>query len=114
MKKRIVAMVLALALSLSMTAYAAETRTVPITPTLSFSGTTAHCSVTVIQSGKEIDVTLTLYRELSRIASWSGSGENVVTVRGSAAVKDGLEYRLVATGTIDGTPFTSVEIVGTC
>lgn len=114
MRKRIVALTLIFMLLLSLTSFAAgPSRNITI-PSLSFSGTTANCSVSVRDPGSSITVTLTLYRGWSTIASWSGSGENSVRVSGSAAVKDGLEYRLVATGTINGVPFTSAEIVGVC
>ena len=115
MRKRVFALTLILVFLLSMTAYAAEPKNIaPIYPSLSFSGTTANCSVSVTEAGADISVTLTLYRGWSVIGSWSGSGEDYVKVSGSAAVKDGLEYRLVATGTIDGVAFTSAEVVGTC
>lgn len=115
MIKRIIAIVLILALALSMTAYAAEPRAgTNVRPTLSFSGTTANCNARIIDAGSEINATLTLYRGWSIIASWSGSGTSVVNISGTAGVKDGLEYRLVVSGTVDGVPFTSVEVVGTC
>ena len=113
MYKRIIAMTLALLLLFSMSVFAAEQRlTVPV-PSLSFSGTTAYCSVRVSDSSSDINVTLTLYRGWSTIASWSGYGRHEVYVSGTAAVKDGLEYRLVASGTIDGFPF-SREVTGIC
>lgn len=114
MRKRVLALTLIFALLFSMSVFAAETRDVRVIPTLSFSGTTANCGVSVSHPGSDINVTLTLYRGWSTIASWSGSGEDYVRVSGSAAVKDGLEYRLVATGTIDGVAFTSAAVVGTC
>ena len=114
MRKRVLALALIFALLLSMTAFAAEPRVGVATPALQFSGTTAYCSVAVSDPGADINVTLTLYRGWSTIASWSGSGTSYVRVSGSAAVKDGLEYRLVATGTIDGVAFTSAAVVGTC
>ena len=114
MRRRIIALTLVFLLVLSMAVYAAEPRLVRVTPSLSFSGTTANCSVSVNEYGSDISVTLTLYRGWSVIASWSGSGEDYVRVSGSAAVKDGLEYKLVATGTANGVAFTSVEVWGTC
>lgn len=115
MRKRILALALIFALLLSMTAFAAETRVIsPVSPSLSFSGTTANCSVTVSEAGADIDVTLTLYRGWSVIGSWSDSGRHSVSISESCGVTKGLEYRLVATGTIDGVAFTSAEVVGTC
>lgn len=114
MRKRVLSLALIFVLVFSMSVYAAEPRSNGATPVLRFSGTTANCSVTVSEYGADINVTLTLYRGWSTIASWSGSGTHSVNVSGSAAVKDGLEYRLVATGTIDGVAFTSAAVVGTC
>ena len=113
MKKRVVAMVLVLLFALSMTAYAAESRASGYTPNLTFDGTTANCKVLISEPGAEIEVTLTLYRTLSRIGSWSASGTSYVVINEECEVKNGLEYRLVATGTIDGIPF-SKEVAGTC
>ena len=114
MYKRIIALTVAFLLLLSMSAFAAEQRLTVPAPNLSFSGTTAYCNVSVSDYGSDINVTLTLYRGWSTIASWSGSGRHEVYVSGTAAVKDGLEYKLVASGTIDGVAFTSVEVWGPC
>ena len=115
MCKRVIALTLIIAFILTISAFAVEPKNyTSVMPSLSFSGTTANCSVNVTNAGADITVTLTLYRGWSTIASWSGSGENYVRVIGSAAVKDGLEYRLVATGTINGVPFTSAEVIGVC
>ena len=67
----------------------------------------------VVKEGECPGRPLTLYRGRFVIDSWSGNGTHSVTVRGSAAVRGGLEYRLVDTGIIDDVPFTSTEIVGT-
>ena len=114
MRKRVLVLTLIFALLLSMSVFAAESRIDKYIPTLSFSGTTANCSVSVKEYGADIDVTLTLYRGWSVIGSWSGSGTGYVRVSGSCGVTSGLEYRLVATGTINGVAFTSAETVGTC
>lgn len=113
MKKRVTAMVLVPLFALSMTAYAAESRANKVIPSLTFDGTTANCEVLISDPGAEIEVTLTLYRTLSRIGSWSASGTSYVVINEECEVKNGLEYRLVATGTIDGVDF-SEEVTGTC
>lgn len=114
MKKRIVALMLIIAFVFSMSAYAAEPRIVSITPTLKFSGTTANCSAVVMALDKHLEVTMTLYRALSVIEQWTAEGDGYVSLSGSAAVKKGLEYRLVVSGTINGVPFTGQELVRTC
>lgn len=114
MKKRIIAICVVLLLALSMTAYAVEQRGTSIRPELSFNGTTAVCSATIISNGDEITATLTLYRGQSRIGTWSGSGRNILSIEGQCEVKEGLEYRLELSGSIDGTSFDSVSVTGTC
>lgn len=69
--------------------------------------------VTKVRRHMEMKRTLSLVLAFV-IGSWSSSGINRVTVSGSCAVTDGLEYRQVTTGTIDDVPFTNAEIVGTC
>lgn len=114
MRKRIIAVALVLVFALSMTAYALEPRGTPYLPSLTFDGTTALCSIKIIRANADIDVTLTLYRGLSIIDSWSESGTNSVIISGQCEVKEGLEYRLEVTGTIDGVPFTGTPVYGTC
>ena len=58
MKKRVVPLFIALVMILSISANAAiEPRANYIRPTLTFSGTTANCSVLVTSPTKQIDVT---------------------------------------------------------
>lgn len=52
--------------------------------------------------GSAFGCSITLYRVWTVIGLWSGNGTHGVTAWGSAAVKDGLEYRLVASSSIDG------------
>ena len=56
MRKRVIAMALALLLTLSIPAFA-ETRSVRANPVLSFSGTTAFCSVPVRGNGQTYTLT---------------------------------------------------------
>ena len=112
MKKRVLALILVLAFALSITAFAAEQMT-KIQPSLSFSGTTAHCGVTVTDIGSEITVTLELYYGSSKLKTWTGSGANAVYVGGDYGVVDGETYVLVAYGDVDGTPFYET-VTGTC
>ena len=110
--KRTVAILLLLVLLCNASAYAATAAVSK--PSLSFSGTTANCSITVTQSGKPIDVTLELYQGSTLVDSWSKSGSNRVKVSGSTSVTSGLSYRLEAYGTIDGVPFTATPVMKTC
>jgi type 1 fimbria pilin len=110
--KRTIAILVLLVLLCSASAYAATTAVGK--PSLSFSGTTASCSITVTQSGKPIDVTLELYQGSTLVDSWSKSGTSRVKVSGSASVTSGLSYRLEAYGTINGVPFTATPVTRTC
>lgn len=83
MKKRALVIALILAFMLSMTAYAVEPRTKDTTPVLSFDGTTANCSVTIVEAGAEIEVTLRLYKGIYCMNSWPGSGTGYVKVSGT-------------------------------
>ena len=110
--KRILFLMMVLILLFSSVVYAA---TVAVgTPSLTFSGTTATCKITVIQSGKPINVTLELYQGSTLIDSWTKSGSGTVRVTGTHSVTSGVTYRLEASGTINGVPFTATPVTKTC
>lgn len=112
MKKRVLALILVLAFALSITAFAVEQITT-IEPTLSFTGTTAHCDLTVTEPGAYITATLELYYGNTKLKTWNGSGTGVVYVGGDYGVVDGNTYVLVAYGTVDGVSFYDT-VTGTC
>ena len=110
--RRVIAFIIAFVFLFSTVAFAA---TIAVgKPSLTFSGTTANCSITVTQSGEPISVTLELYQGSTLIDSWSKSGSSRVKVSGSATVSSGLSYRLEAHGTINGVPFTATPVTKTC
>lgn len=110
--RRVIAFIIAFVFLFSTVAFAATTAVGK--PSLTFSGTTANCSITVTQSGEPISVTLELYQGSTLIDSWSKSGSSRVKVSGSATVSSGLSYRLEAHGTINGVPFTATPVTKTC
>ena len=110
--RRILAFSITFILLFSVAAFAATTAVGA--PSLTFSGTTANCEITVTQSGKPIDVTLELYQGSTLIDSWTKSGSSRVKVSGSATVSSGLSYRLEAYGTINGVSFTAPTVTKTC
>ena len=115
MKKRIVPLFIVLVMVLSISANAAiEPKANIIRPTLSFSGTTAKCTVLVTSPGKDIRVTMSLWRNTTLIDSWSGSGTTVVSVQGTASVVKGVAYTLKVTGTVNGDPISVVPLTRTC
>ena len=111
MKKTLV-LILLLFLLFSTVVYAATTAVG--TPVLTFSGTKATCKITVVQSGKPINVTLSLYQGSTLVDSWSKSGTSTVRIEEKSDVNHGVTYRLEASGTINGVPFTATPTTGTC
>lgn len=115
MKKRFAPLVLVFVLILSLSANAAAPRAeAGILPSLTFTGTTANCSVTITAPGKDIEATITLWYGNRVIDSWSGSGSSLIAISGSAGVIMGEEYVLRVTGSIDDVPFDVVRVSGTC
>lgn len=114
MKKRFITVVLVIALfaMLCVNASATTVRVQQVLPQLSFSGTTANCSVTVY-GDNDISVELVLKNGSTVVDSWSGSGRIRVFLSGSHKVVSGKTYTLVATGTINGQAFEA-STSGTC
>ena len=115
MKKRISALVLVLALMASVTASARWEDTYTISPTLTFSGTTAVCGVTIIaeNSSVDIDCTVKLMRGGSTIATWPLSGKGQATLNKTMGCTSGQTYTLQITGTV-GRDSISKYVSNTC
>lgn len=114
MKQRFMGAVAVLYLLLSVAANTVQMRIIRPTLSLSFSGTTANCSATVTDAGKELDVTLQLWHGNVLIDSWPASGTGMVFVQGSSKVIKGETYTLIVTGTSDGKSFSSTPFSRTC
>lgn len=118
MRKRIVSLaaVMALLVVMSASAVAVEPRLTVSTPSLTFSGTTANCSVIVrASSGDEIDATLSLYRGSVLVDSWPGEGTTAVYISGSCSgLTKGVTYTLKVSGTVDGVSFSGTPVSATC
>ncbi len=115
MKRRLFLFLSLLFLILSMTAHAATTAYVA-NPSLSFSGTTAYCSV-VCQGNKPTDsisATLTLYHGSSVVNSWSSSGKFCVPVSGNCTVTSGVTYRLELTWSVNGVSQPDISVTNNC
>ena len=113
MKKKLIPLILVLVMVLGISVAAVEQRAA-IAPRLSFSGTTATCTVGVSQSGAEIEVTLELWCGDDFIDSWSKSGTSMVKISETCKVSKGNTYTLIASGTINGSPFESYPVTKTC
>lgn len=110
----ILSIILALGVALPGFATGVEPRATAMTPLLTFDGTTANCSGTVISAGSEIEATIILRRGNRVIDSWSASGTHSVYVSGSCQVNEGYTYTLTLSGTVNGVNFTPVSTSATC
>ena len=86
-----------------------------IFPGLSFDGTTAKCSATVIADNMNdnITVTMKLWKGASCLATWSSSGNGYVNLLYLKVVALGVRYKLTVDVTINGVPEPMVSIFGT-
>lgn len=112
MLKKVIVMVLAVSMLLSVAIYAAEAR-VSYIPTLTFSQSTANCSVVISSPGSYIEATLSLWCGNSLIDSWEDSGEDYIWIDESCAVTRRKNYTLVVSGTVDGIEFEE-SVTRTC
>lgn len=113
MKKRLISLLFVFAVVMSLMANAAIQAT-QVRPTLTFSGTTATCGVTVMDSGKAIDATMELWYGSTLVDSWSGAATSRLTLTGTHSVVSGRTYTLTVSGTVGGIAFTGTPISKTC
>lgn len=87
-----------------------------IRPSLSFDGTTANCSVTVIgeNMSDSISIVMKLWQGNSCIATWSTSGKGYVQFSRSKNVTEDLQYTLTADVTINGIANPTFSDHGIC
>lgn len=116
MKKRVVALIVPFLLILTISAQAAESRSIRIKPELYFGVNTATCSVSLKADNAkdEVEATLTLYQGEKYVDSWSNSGTGRVFISGSCAVVSGKSYKLVLDYSINGVSQQSETTTGTC
>lgn len=116
MKRRFAAAILACLMTVALvtSAYAAEARAIVATPSLSFSGTTATCKLSVVKPGAAIDATLELWSGNTLLASWSGTGTSRVIISKTKTVTRGQSYTLKAHGTVGGATLTVAPVTKTC
>lgn len=115
-KTRFFAVVLLVVMSLCMAAQAADMRAAGGKPILSFTGTTANCSVTCKgnNTSDQVSANLTLYQGKTQVDSWSGSGKGKVSLSGQHKVTSGKSYTLTLTYSINGVSQSSKSATGTC
>lgn len=95
------------------TAYASTMRSIGIVPRLTFSGTTANCSVIVTadSSEDEIVATIKLWKGSTCLETWHENGKGYLIFKDDISVTSGVIYELTAEVTINGIkqPKTSVS-----
>lgn len=106
-------MVLALLICLSAPTLAAMMGK-KVTPSLSFSGNRAYCSVSVTEMGKDIILTLKLYHNGTVVGMWTDSGTSSVSVSGDTPVGSGYSYTLEVSGWINGVAIDGGSVTATC
>lgn len=116
MKKRVIALTLAVVLLLGISV-AAYTNAETIAPLIQFDGKTAHCYVEVSadRSTDPISITASLWRGSTCLATWTASGRGYVFLDESTVVSvTGVTYRLTADVTVNGETFPQVEATAKC
>lgn len=78
---------------------------------LSFTGTSANCYATIIDSGKSIEATMELWCGNFPLALWSDTGTTRVDLDGSVNVASGMTYTLYVYGTTNGVPFSAQPLI---
>lgn len=94
----------------------AATRTLYAMPTLTFNGTTAKCTATVIgnQMTDHLKVTMKLVLGNRHIAVWTSEGYGCVDLCETASVNTGRTYRLIIEVIENGVAKDPVSVSGTC
>lgn len=111
MKKLVIILVVLLIATMPLQAYAAT-----VSPSLSFSGTTAKCDAVIVgnTASEHLEVTMKLMYGNRIIASWTSEGYGYVTMSQTAAVNAGRTYKLVVEVIANGVAKDPVYVTGTC
>lgn len=115
MKRRILSIILVLIMTFCLCSAAfADAKATRAYPSLSFSGTTANCSVVISAAGSRIVGALMLYHGSDIIAYWTDTGDSYLALSGSCPVVSGETYTLKVSGTVDGVAILSTPTTATC
>lgn len=116
--KKVLSLVVLLTLMMSITAQAAgpEARMPSISPSLTFSGTTATCSGTVYadNASDSVSVVVKLWDGSICKGTWTGSGSGSARAKGSVTVTRGKTYKMTIDTTIKGVAQPRQSITRTC
>ena len=115
MKKQSVLLFVAMFFLLSTQVNAASTRTV-LSPTLTFDGTTAKCSIFVVgyASNDVVSATLKLWHGNTFIETWEDEATTFLSMSKTATVTKGETYKLTVDISINGVPQATVPVTRTC
>ena len=113
MKKLAIVLAIILLIGVPLQIYAATWASCTI-PTLTFNGSTANCSATVIgeNTSDHIEVTMKLTYASVSLFSWKGEGYGYLTMNQTAAITPGRTYKLVVEVTINGVKQAPVYATG--
>ena len=116
MRKTAMSLAVIMLLLLPMTAYAAMSRSVGIIPRISFSGTTANCSViiTANNGNDEIEATIKLWQGSMCVATWPEDGTGNIIFSDTATVTKGKTYKLTVDVVINGVAQPQASVSAKC
>jgi hypothetical protein len=114
MKKRFLSLIAAILLLaiIPFTAYAVTSRTVAIIPRISFSGSTATCSVDITgySLNDELDVVVKLWKGNTCLDTWYANSTGFLFFKDYYnPVQKGITYNLTVELTVNGTTESSVS-----
>lgn len=115
MRKRLFAFALALVLvsgTLIMSASAATPRMTIVSPGLRFTGTTAHCDVSVTsdKSTDEITATIKLWNGSSCVATWYDIAYGTLSFYATRTVNLNTTYVLTVDATVNGVSYPTASV----
>lgn len=115
MKRHVLSLIVMLwiVLSIPLMVHAATPRAGVISPTLTFSGSTATCSVVIVSDSDQITATITLKKNTLSIATWNVSGIGFINFTEHAVVPSKGEYTLTVDSTINGVKQTQASTTTT-
>lgn len=118
MKKHVcafLAVIILLAAIVPLPTNAVAPRTEVLAPALSFSGTTAHCELTVACDylTDEITATIKLWKGSSCVATWYETAEGHMNFYATRTVSLNTTYVLTADVTVNGKVFPQVSVTRT-
>ena len=116
MRKIMISLAVIMTLMFPLTAHASTARSNTIILRLSFSGTTATCSVTITSdsTNDEIEAAIKLWQGSTCVATWQESGSGYIIFKDTTTVIKGKTYELTVDVTINGVAQTQASTSGKC